>query len=169
MGSLPTNSINEEAANPPPLPLYKGAWQPTPSSLALISHSPLLSTPLHSSPLLTPLPHTLLLPLPTKLLLLLAPWPAMAMESHQDEAPLLPQASPHHESIPLTLFSPNLWWIQLSFSFLLSLDWILMQVHVGPSMEKVELSSDLKFLTKVRPKTCCNFCYLAVSDSGTNL
>ena len=57
-GYLPTNSINEEAANPPPLPLYKGAWQPTPSSLALISHSPLLSTPLHSSHL----PHFFSLP-----------------------------------------------------------------------------------------------------------
>jgi hypothetical protein len=35
-----------------------------------------------------------------------------------------------------------------------------MQVHVGPSMEKVELSSDLKFLSKVRPKPCSNFCFL---------
>ena len=118
-GYLPTNSINEEAANPPPLPLYKGAWQPTPSSLALISHSPLLSTPLlclisFHSLLFPPLPHTLLLHFPTKMVLPLLPWPAIAMASHQDEALPLPQAHPHHESLPLLLL-PNLRWFNLLF------------------------------------------------------
>ena len=40
-----------------------------------------------------------------------------------------------------------------------------MQVHVEPSMEKLEPSSDLKPLSKVRPNPCSNFCILAVSDS----
>jgi hypothetical protein len=52
-----------------------------------------------------------------------------------------------------------------SSSFPLSQDWILMQVHVGPSMGKLHLSSDLKFLSKVRPNPCSNSCNLAVSDS----
>jgi len=41
-----------------------------------------------------------------------------------------------------------------------------MQVHVEPSMEKVEQSSDLKSLTKVRANPCSNFFNLVVSDSA---
>ena len=92
---------------PTPSPSIKRPWPATPLPLLsfFTSHSFL-----HSLPSLSYLS-------PTSFCSPKAPWPAMAMGSHLDEALLLPQASPHHESIPLLLL-PNPRWFSLLFFFL---------------------------------------------------